>query len=138
MKNVRFELQVYCTVGWDDNEDTAILEVGTFTDIIDTVNVLKNYEKARSNLDRDSKVTEAYKEIKEELKSESGEEIIFVGEVIGINCLYEDDKGVRAGMTISDDSGVSGWAKVNSEKHNSKYKKQLSEAKKLAANIMRL
>lgn len=136
MKKIKFELQIYCTVGWDDNEDIALLEVGTFEDVIEVSTVLKNRQRVSHN--HNEKNNEAYKEIKEELESESGEEIFMVGEVMGIKCLYEDDKGVSVGMTLSDNSGVSGWAKINSKEHDNEYKRLLAESKKLATKILRL
>lgn len=136
MKKVKFELHIHCTVGWDDNEDTALLEVDTFEQVLAVANVLKNRQLVSHN--RNEKTLEAFKEIKEQLEAKSGEEIMYVGEVTGIQCLYEDEKGVRVGMTLSDNSGVSGWAKINSEEHNNEHKRLLGEAKKLATQIMRL
>ena len=136
MKKIKFELQIYCTVGWDDNEDTALLEVDTFEQVLEVATVLKNRQLVSHN--RNEKTLQAFKEIKESLESKSGEEIMMVGEVIGIQCLYEDDKGVQVGMTLSDNSGLSGWAKVDSEEHANEYKRLLAEAKKLATSIVRL
>lgn len=136
MKKIKFELQIYCTVGWDDNEDTALLEVDTFEQVLEVSTVLKNRGLVSHN--RNEKTIQAFKEIKEYLESNSGEEIMMVGEVIGIQCLYEDEKGVRVGMTLSDNSGLSGWAKINSEEHENEYKRLLAEAKKLATGIMKL
>ena len=138
MKKIKFELQIYCTVGWNDDEDTALLQVDTFTEALEIANVLKEWEKNRHRGGSNDKVKQAYQEIKESLEPKSGEEVMMVGEVMGIQCLYEDDKGVTAGMTLSDNSGVSGWAKVNSEEHENKYKEQLAEAKTLAKKIMKL
>lgn len=134
MKKIKFELQIYCTVGWDDNEDIALLEVDTFEYVLEIAKILK--DKKHSNCSEET--IKAYREIKESLESISGEEIAIVGEVIGVQCLYEDDKGVRVGMTLSDNSGVSGWAKVDSEEYDNEYKRLLTEAKKLATNIVRL
>lgn len=136
MKRIKFELQIYCTVGWDDNEDTGLLEVDTFDQVLEIASTLK--KRNRASHKENEKTLEAYKEIKEAMVSKSGEEIMYVGEVIGIQCLYEDDKGVQVGMTLSDNSGVSGWAKINSEDYDNEYKRLLGEAKKLATNIARL
>lgn len=136
MKKISFKLQIWCIVGWDDNEDTAFLEVDTFEEVLRVGTVLKNVQRVSHN--RNEKTQEEYKEIKDTLESNSGEEIMSVGEVVGIRCFYEDDKGMQASMELSDNSGVSGWAKTNSEEHANEYKRLLGEAKKLATQIVRL
>lgn len=138
MSKVKFELQVYCTVGWHDEEDIATLEVSTFTEVLEIAHVLKSWGVNRHANKEDEKIIQMYREIKESLESESGEEIMMVDEVIGIKCLYEDDKGIKSEMTLNDNSGVSGWAKIDSEEHENKYKQQLNEAKKLATEIIQL
>lgn len=136
MKKIKFELQIYCTVGWDDNEDSALLEVDSFEEVLKIAATLKNRQRVSYN--RNEKTLDAYKDIKEALESNSGEEIMFVGEVTGIQCLYEDEKGVRVGMTLSDNSGISGWAKVNNKERDEEFSRLLGEAKKLATGIIRL
>lgn len=133
MKNIKFELQIYCTTGWDDEEGIALLQVGTFSQILEVVNVLRTSIQNRSEEER-----QMFDDFKSEMESENGKEIMYVGEVIGIQCFYEDEKGVRVEMILDDESGVAGQAKVNSQEHNNEYKRLLSEAKKLATSIVRL
>lgn len=133
MKNMKFELQIYCTTGWDDNEGIALLQVGTFSQVLEVANVLSTSVQNRSEEER-----QMFDELKDEMESENGEEIMYVGEVVGIQCFYEDEKGVRVRMTLDDESGVEGQASVNSQKHNNEYKRLLNEAKKLATSIVSL
>lgn len=136
MKKVTFKLQIYCTVGWDDNEDIGTLEVGTFGQVLEVESVLKNFHSVRPQNDKEA--VEEYKNIKDAMESDSGDEIMSVGEVIGIQCLYEDDKGIQVEMSLSDNFGIDGSVKVNVDEYENEYKRLLAESKKLATEILKL
>lgn len=136
MKKVTFRLQIYCTVGWDDNEDIGTLEVDSFSQVLEVASVLKKFHSVRPQ--NDKAIVEEYKNIRDEMESDSGDEIMSVGEVIGIQCLYEDDRGVQVEMSLSDNFGVDGSAKVNGAEHENEYKRLLAESKKLATEILKL
>lgn len=138
MKKIRFELQIYCTTGFDDEEDIALLNVGTFTQMLDATRIIEHANLNRHSSKYKKEDKEELADLKELMETRSGENIAMLGEIIGIQCIYEDSKGVEVKMTLSDDSGVSGTAKVNTEEHENEYKKLLGEAKKLASGIMNL
>ena len=130
MKNIKFELQIYCTTGWDDEEGIALLQVDTFSKMLEVIDVFNTSEQNRSEEQH-----QMFENFKDEMESENGEEIMYIGEVTGIQCIYEDEKGIRAKMTLDDDMGIEGKVNVNSQEHNNEYKRLLNEAKKLAAKI---
>lgn len=136
MKKVKFKLQVLCTVGCDDNEDIATIEVDSFSEVLEISSVLKKFNNVSSQQNKELK--EEYVNIVDSLVSNSGEEIMIVGEVIGIQCIYEDEKGIKAEMTLNNDFGVDGWVKVNSTEYENEYKKLLEKSKKLATEILKL
>ncbi|MEK4026319.1 hypothetical protein [Sporosarcina sp. FSL W7-1283] len=137
MKKIKFELQIYCTVGWDDDEDIATLEVDHFEQILEVVSILDDFERSRGS-NRSQEVLQAYNNIKEDMKSNSGEEIMMLGGVVGIQCSYEDSMGIRAEMALSDNFGIDGSVTVNSSEHENEYKRLLADAKKLATSIVKL
>ena len=133
MRDIKFELQIYCTTGWDDEESIALLQVYTFSKMLEVINVLNTSEQNRSEEAR-----QMFENLKDEMESENGEEIMYIGEVTGIQCIYEDEKGIRAKMTLDDDMGIEGKVNVNSQEHNNENKRLLNEAKKLATKIVSL
>lgn len=137
MKKIKFVLQIPCYVGWDDEEEIIEYEVGIFDEVLETAFVLKEYERTRG-LQQDPEIKQKHRDIKEEMSENTDEEINMLGEVEGIYCFYEDEKGVQAKMELSDHSGVSGWVTVNSEEYENEYKKRLADSKRLATEILSL
>lgn len=133
MKNIKFELMFYCTTGWDDDESIALLEVYFFSDLLKASNVLS--KDRRSYTDEENRL---YDEYRERLTTEDGKDLSYLGEVIGIRCFYEDEKGIRVQMSMNDEDDISGCATIDNYKYNDEYKKLLGEAKRLASDIMTL
>lgn len=104
-----------------------------FSDLLKAANVLSKDRRSYTDEER-----QLYDEYRERLTTENGEDLSYLGEVIGIRCFYEDEKGIRVQMSMNDEDDISGYATVDSQKHSDEYKKLLGEAKQLASDIMRL
>lgn len=137
MKKITFQLEISCWVGWNDDEDTALLAVDTFSEVVRTATVLEQFENARFANDK-KHIRDEYQEIKEALVTESGEEISNLGCVMGLRCIYEDDKGIQVTMQLSDNFGTDGTAKIDSAAYDNEYRKLLGQSKSLAAEILKL
>lgn len=137
MKNLKFELIVDCSVGWNDEEGTATFEVGTLQQALDAVVTLERVEMSCGS-EMSKELREEYEELKEMLESDSDEDIMFVYGVSGIQCVFEDDKGIKGRMVLSDVSGVDGRVHVNSSEYENEYERRLSQAKHLANEILEL
>lgn len=127
---IKFELMVYCTTGWDDDESTALLEVHTFDEIVQAASILNKDIHNRSESEQ-----ELYTGYRNRLETENGEDLSYVGEVVGIRCVYDNGKGISAVISLDDEKGADGRVKVNSQEHANEYKTLLAKAKSLAADI---
>lgn len=130
MNETKFCLQLWCNVGWDDDEEVGELEVDSFEGILEVVSCLK---RRGENQDK-----ELYEYIKESVDVPSGGEVFSVWDVVGIVSTMKSENGVTAQVELSDNTGISSWCKVDEEKYQSDNRKNLKEAKKLASQILRL
>ncbi|MBM7715384.1 hypothetical protein JOC94_002371 [Bacillus thermophilus] len=143
MNITSFKLQVYCTTGWDANEEIVELEVDSFSEALRIANTLKVYDSLvaipKSALSEDQKeIITHFKEIREELESESSGTIMYVGEVEGLVARKESKDGLTVELVLNNNEGVSSWHKIDGQQYHSECLERLEEAKRLAAEIKRL
>lgn len=130
---IKFELMVYCTTGWDDEEGTAFLEVYTVDEIVEVASFFNKDIHTHDESER-----KLYTDYKNRLETENGEELSYVGGVVGIRCVYDDGKGISAVFSLNDEEGQTGRVKVDSQEHENEYKTLLAKAKSLACDIANL
>lgn len=132
MGKLSMDLVVECYVGWEDELDEAYLPVGTMYEI------LKASEAINRNARGDGGSSTEFKELYEHLRSKSGEKIMSVGEVLGIQCKTVNSNGITSTFRVDDTDGLYGAARVDSEKYGDVNRELLREAKDYATKILRL
>lgn len=130
---IKFELMMYCTTGWDDDESTAFLEVYSFDEIVQATSVLNKHSSFYSDEERN-----LYNDYRSRMETENFKELSCLGEVRGIRCVYNNEKGVSGVISLDDEYGADGHVKVNNQEHANEYKKLLAKAKSLACDITNL
>lgn len=143
MNEISFKLQVFCATGWDGDEEIVELEVDSFSEALRIANTLKVHDSLvgieKSAMSEDQiKIVTHFKEIREELESESNGTIIYVGEVEGIVARKESKDGLTVELMLNDNEGVSSWHKFDGQQYQSECRERLEEAKRLATEIKRL
>ena len=130
---IKFELMLYCTTGWDDDESTAFLEVYSFEELVEATTLLNKNRHMMNDEEQEN-----YDEYRKRMESENWKEISYLGEVRGIRCVYNNEKGVSGVISLDDEYGADGHVKVNNQEHANEYKKLLAKAKSLACDIANL
>lgn len=130
---IKFELMMYCTTGWDDDESTAFLEVYSFDEIVQATSILNKHSSFYSDEERD-----LYNDYRSRMETENFKDISYLGEVRGIRCVYNNEKGISGVISLDDEYGADGHVKVNNQEHANEYKKLLAKAKSLACDITNL
>lgn len=127
-----FEVEVYCTTGFDDEEEIGALEVDSLSEIFEAHTIL---EKVKERKGLTTKENELYEEMKERMKTESGEDVVMTFGIRGIRSTYGDSSGVTAVMVISDEEGVDGVVKIDKTEFGNNAQRVLNEVKNLSDQI---
>lgn len=143
MSKTTFHIQISCTTGFDDNEEEGVVQVYTFSEILHLSEMLKHQERSRmksksKRTDADNVLLEDLQRVKEEIRVPSGEDVMSLGEIIGIECFTETDTGITARLALNDVIGIKAQCKIDQAQYASEYRRKMDEAKKLAREIMKL